>query len=92
MACQNNELETCQAMLLRWGRQYINENIRDLAALDRHLAEGELKKQLTMLRFQQFQRDVKPWLGDELYVAFKQYRHPQSSENAAALPPLYPQD
>lgn len=92
MACQNNDLETCQTMLLRWGRQAIDERIQDLAALDAQLLDSELKQQLTLLRFQQFQRDPKPWQGEPLYAAFKQYRLPNATSSHASLPSLYPQD
>lgn len=90
MACQSHDLTTCQAMLLRWGRQFIHERIQDLAMLDSHLIESPLKQQLQLLRFQQYQREPKPWQGGDLYAAFKQYRHPNSSINAASLPSLYP--
>lgn len=90
MACQQHDVDVCQAMLLRWARQTINENITDLAALDSLLPDGELKQQLTLLRFSHFQRDPQPWQGEALFAAFKQFKPETHRSQVQKLPPLYP--
>ncbi len=90
LACQTNDAQTCQVMLLRWARQYVRSDIQDLSQLDALLAEGAFKQQLSLLRFGHYQRIQQPWQGDALYTAWKHHPAITQQPTQAVLPSLYP--
>lgn len=90
LACQSNDAQTCNVMLLRWARQYIRSDIQDLAQLDAMLADGPFKQQLSLLRFSHYQREQQPWQGEALYIAWKQQPAIAPTPHQPALPGLYP--
>lgn len=90
LACQSNDAQTCNVMLLRWARQYVRPDIHDLSQLDALLADGPFKQQLSLLRFGHYQRVAQPWQGDALYSAWKNQPVIAKAAHQPALPGLYP--
>lgn len=90
MACQTDDHGTCQIMLLRWARQFINSDINDLAQLDTWVTDSPFKQQLTLLRFGHYQRDAQPWQGAALYDSWRAYSPNEPNATTNVLPSLYP--
>lgn len=89
MACQQHDAALVTTFLLRWGSQTFGDNIQHLSQLLALLPQGEFKRQLELLAYQQYQRDAVDWQGDALFAAWSDYV-PTTSAAAPSLNPLYP--
>lgn len=89
-ACLQNDHLEAKALLLRWGRQLLNPEIRSLQDLQRHLPDGALRQQVQLLSYQGYQPAGSHWQGQLLLEAWVHFQH-QPAAATAGLSSLYPQ-